>query len=134
MHIIFELGLRKIAGSLVSLVKNNSLTNSSHFKVSLDSPMEYWIDDCMPSNKMIDLPTQPPDNGDKTWMFTKTSTAFIISCNGVEVLNYVFSDSSKSNCQKIWSLDVEDITISNYDEVASYYYFSPISKSGNQCS
>ena len=114
--------------------KTYSLTNSSHFKVSLDSPMEYWVDDCMPSNKMIDLPTQPPDSVDKTWMFTKTSTAFIISCNGVQVLNYVFSDSSKSDCQKIWSLDVEEITISNYDEVASYYYFSPISKSGNQYS
>ena len=59
--------------------------------VKFHSPIQYHIDHCQ---SWIDLPTQPPDDVNKIWTFTKTDTAFIISCNGVEVLSYVFSDSS----------------------------------------
>ena len=53
--------------------------------VKFSSPIKYSIGGCKPD--LTDLPTQPPDDVDKIWTFKKTSTALIISCNGVEVLN-----------------------------------------------
>eukprot|EP00116_Pleurobrachia_bachei_P003334 sb/3463596/ len=44
------------------------------------------------------FPVQPPDEVDKIWTFRKTATTLSIECNGVEVLNYQFSDGSETNC------------------------------------
>ena len=62
--------------------------------------IKYWVGNCQ--SGWAPLSTQPSDDEAKIWTFTKTSTAFIISCNGVEVLNYVFSDSSNSDCASKW--------------------------------
>ena len=55
-----------------------------------------------------DLPVQPPVEVDKIWTFTKTDAALIITCNGVEVLNYKFADSKFSNCVPKWGGDTTE--------------------------
>ena len=54
---------------------------------------KYWLDD---------FTVQPSNKVDKIWTFTITETAVIIDCNGVELLNYQFSDSSHSDTCKDW--------------------------------
>ena len=69
------------------------------------------------------LPVQPPVEVDKMWTITKTHTALIITCNGVEVLNYLFADSSDSDCVPQWDGDVvERIAFSGQLDTASDFY------------
>ena len=42
-----------------------------------------------------DLPMQPPVEVDKTWTITKTDAAYIITCNDVEALNFLFTDGKE---------------------------------------
>ena len=87
-------------------------------QITFSSPMQYFIGHCL---GMTDL--QPPEEEDKIWKFTKTKTAIIIICNGVEVLNYLFADSSDSKCVPQWGGDVvEQIKFSSIHDTASNFY------------
>ena len=93
-------------------------------RVVFKSPMRYLIESC---TNWITLPVQPPEEVDKTWKFRKTATALSIECNGVEVLDYQFSDSSKSECVPKWGGDViETVLIPNGDSASDFYgiYYS----------
>eukprot|EP00116_Pleurobrachia_bachei_P017200 sb/3477462/ len=74
-----------------------------------------------------DLPRQPPiDPVEKIWTFTKTETALIISCNDLEVLNYVFkADYAASWCDGAWSGDKVDEISFHSDDTASDFYLAP---------
>ena len=77
-------------------------------------------------NNFIDLPVQPPKEVDKIWTFTKTETSLSITCNDVEVVDYVFADSPKSNCVPHLGGDVEQIIFEsfnadNYDTASDFY-------------
>eukprot|EP00116_Pleurobrachia_bachei_P005810 sb/3466072/ len=71
--------------------QDKSIGNSM---VLFTSPIQYFIGYC--TSSWTEFPVQPPDEVDKIWTIQKTATAFIIECNGVEVLNHQFSDSSDS--------------------------------------
>ena len=88
--------------------------------VKFSSPMRYWIGHCGSST---DLPVQPPAELFKSWTIAKTETAFIIKCNNVEVLNYLFTDSTLSDCVPTWGGDVvEGIGFnSEYDKASDFY-------------
>ena len=87
--------------------------------VKFPSPIEYLISHC--ANKP-ELPVQPPDQVAKIWTFRKSTTAIIIECNGVEVLNYKFSDSSDSRCVTKWEGDkVDEIKFTSYDTASDGY-------------
>ena len=60
-------------------------------------------------NNWTPFPVSLPTEQDKIWTFTKTPTSLKIECNGVEVLDYVFSESDKSSCVEMMSQDVETI-------------------------
>ena len=92
----------------------------ANFVILFISPTKYTMAKCQ--NDWPVLPTQPPDDVDKIWTFTKTTTALIISCNGVELLNYVFSTSSDGRCVSTWSRDVEIIQFDATRDKASDYY------------
>ena len=64
--------------------------------VLFSSPIQYRIGGC---NEYTVLPVEPPVEVDKIWMITKTETAITITCNNVEMLNYLFADSSNSKCE-----------------------------------
>eukprot|EP00116_Pleurobrachia_bachei_P013697 sb/3473959/ len=68
-----------------------------------------------------ELPVQPPAEVEKIWTIAKTETGFIIICNGVEVLNYLFADSSESDCVTTWDGDVVE------QIVFAEFYFRPAS-------
>ena len=88
--------------------------------VKFSSPMQYGISYC--TTGWSDLPVQPPVEVYKIWTITKTETAFIISCNAVEVLNLMFADSSGSDCVQSWGSDVvEEIRFRNDDTASDFY-------------
>ena len=83
--------------------------------------MQYYIPWC--TSYFTDLPVQPPVEVDKIWTFAKTKSAFIITCNGVEVLNYLFADSVRNYCVSQWGSDiVEEIEFSSDHDTASDFY------------
>ena len=92
----------------VDMYKESSLIST--FTLQFVSTVKYYIGYCQ---SQIDLPEQPPDEVDKIWTIAKTDTALIITCNGVEVLNYLFADSSGSACAPKWGGDVVEQIITN---------------------
>ena len=69
-----------------------------------------------------DFPVQPPTEMEKIWTITKTETAFIITCNEFEVLNYLFADSSDSKCVPKWGGNVvEEIKFHSIDTASDNY-------------
>ena len=90
--------------------------------VFFSSPMRYYITSCV-TNSRADLPVQPPDVLDKTWTILKTNTTLNIKCNGVEVLNYQFSDSSyRNDCVTRWGRDVvKQIRFESSDTASDSY-------------
>ena len=89
-------------------------------RVKFSSPMQYFIGYC--SSGFADLPVQPPVEVEKIWTITKTETAFIITCNEVEVVNYLFTDSSDSRCVKNWGGGVVEKIRFTDDDTASDFY------------
>nr|AFK75461.1 putative secretory peptide-51 [Pleurobrachia bachei] len=85
--------------------------------VKFSSPMQYNIGYC---SDWTDLPVQPPVEVEKIWTITKTETVLIIACNNVEVLNYLFADSSNNKCVLQWDGDVVEIMFR--DDTASDFY------------
>ena len=103
--------------------KDGSFISSFGVKFfSKTSTVRYYVSYC--TSNMPDLPVQPPVEEDKIWTITKTETALIITCNGVEVLNYLFADSSDSKCVPAWGGDVEEIYF-RLDDRASDFYRAP---------
>eukprot|EP00116_Pleurobrachia_bachei_P010443 sb/3470705/ len=64
--------------------------------VKFSSPMQFAMGYC--TSYLTDLSVQPPVEVEKVWTITKTEIALIITCNNVEVLNYLFADSLASKC------------------------------------
>nr|AFK75462.1 putative secretory peptide-52 [Pleurobrachia bachei] len=106
---------------IVVWMYDKNSTYISSVGVNFSSPMKYLIQYC--TNSYTDLPVQPPVEVDKIWTFTKTETAFIITCNDVEVVNYLFADSSNSGCFPKWGgSDVEQIQVdTNWGKASDFY-------------
>ena len=82
--------------------------------------MQYHMDFCVTS--YTDLPVQPPTGVEKIWTITKTEAAFIITCNEVEVVNFLFADSSNSNCvPNLGGNTVEQIEFRSDDTASDFY-------------
>ena len=91
--------------------------------VMFNSPIRYYISYCA---SYTDLPVQPTEEVDKIWTFRKTATSFTIECNGVEVLNYQFSDSTETYCVSKWGGDVVDqIKFRSTDTASDSYRAKP---------
>ena len=104
---------------IVSIYKDTGPNSIMGLRFS--SKMQYAINHCISDYK--DLPVQPPVEVDKVWMITKTETALIITCNNVEVLNYLFKDGSGSKCVTKWGGDiVEKIQFPKDKDTASDFY------------
>ena len=97
------------------------------FGIKFTSPVMYGLSYCA---KDLVLPVQPPDELDKIWTITNTSTSLIISCNGVELLNFVFSDSNDSKCVPQWSRKVGYLKFDNAGKASDYYRAKPTGKPG----
>ena len=89
-----------------------------------DNTYQYGIYMC--NNE--DFPVQPKAGVDKIWTIAKTETALTITCNGVQVLNFVFADAPNNKpaaCVQWWGGDiVEQIRFSGGADTASDFYLS----------
>ena len=95
----------------------------SYVVVKFSSTIQYNIGSCSSS---LDLPVQPPLEVDKIWTIAKTETAWIITCNGLEVLKYLFADSTDSSCVPTWGGDVvEQIEFHGSDTASDFYNGAP---------
>ena len=93
-----------------------------HWRVHFSSPIKIFFSYCG------EFPVQPGDEVDKIWTFRKTATAFIVECNGVEVLNNQMS----AGCASKWGGDVvEKILFDGRDTASdSYQQKLPIATKG----
>ena len=91
----------------------------SNVRVKFSSPMQYGINYC--TSSWTDLPVQPPVEVEKTWTITKTETALTITCNNVEVLNYLFADSGSNCVTRVRGGNVEKILFNSYDTASDFY-------------
>jgi len=72
-------------------------------QVEFTNPPQYKIGPCTTGWVTFSL----SDTQTRTWTITKTNNeAVSLSCNGVEIFNYLFSASSKDNCVERWTTDV----------------------------
>ena len=65
--------------------------------------------DIFPCGYNVPLIATPPPEINKIWTITKTSTSISIGCNGVQVLDFHFSDSQEASCDPNWSQAVAKI-------------------------
>ena len=98
--------------------KDNSFIGGVSVKFS--STIQYQIAACTSGDTKLSV--QPPAEMDKIWTIIKTETDLIITCNNVEVLNYLFADSSDSDCVPRWRGDiVEEIRFTTDDTASDFY-------------
>ena len=91
----------------------------SNFRVKFSDPPTYYLS--YYTFPYTFFPISLPTEQDKTWTISKTPTRLEIWCNGVEVLEYVFSESGESDCVGRMSRDVENIYFPSWD-TASWQY------------
>ena len=81
--------------------------NEIYFDIEFSKTILYWVGKCT-SNSYQPFTTTPSEQ-EKIWTITKTSTNLIVHCNGVEVLDFEFASSSRSECVEKWSTDVSKV-------------------------
>ena len=96
-------------------------TYISTIQLYFSNTIEYHISDCSSWTTL----TNVPEEQNKVWTLTKTTTSLTIHCNDVEVLNYVFSVSSDSDCVSKYSQDVEKIWFHSSDTASDWYRKKP---------
>ena len=70
--------------------------------VKFTDPPQYWIGYCT-SNSWVTFTA--PEEQVRTWTITKTKTSVVLACNGVEIVNYLFSESTRDDRVSHWSTD-----------------------------
>eukprot|EP00116_Pleurobrachia_bachei_P007138 sb/3467400/ len=97
--------------------------------IKFSSPMKFWMAYCSTQSGsdgnvvFTDLPVQPPVEVNKIWTFTKTGSALIVTCNGVDVLNYKFASSKYSNCVPKWGGNTTDYIyfLESWNRASDFY-------------
>ena len=95
----------------------------AYIYVKFSDVLQYKVSSCV--NDHTPFPTTPPTEQDKTWTITKTSIALKIECNGIEVLEVIYSNYGEA-CVTVWSNDVAKIMFyPGYDTASDEYKESP---------
>ena len=99
--------------------------------VKFTDPPQYAIGWCIHPDWVTF--TNMPVEDTRVWTITKTATSLALVCNGVEIFNYLFSESAKSNCVPKWSGDMVTIEfmsdISRVDTASDKYRAKPTGNS-----
>ena len=74
-------------------------TYSGDMYVKFTDPPQYWVGYCTDSWVTFTAPEEQV----RTWTITKTETSVVLACNGVEIVNYLFSESTRDDCVSTWS-------------------------------
>ena len=91
----------------------------------ITDPPEYYVAFC---NDNWTTFTAPDDHDFKTWTITKTATTMSLSCNGVEIANYTFSESTREECATKWSRDGVRLKFKGNDNASEEFRARPIGK------
>ena len=112
----------------VAFSKADDDVYSGGISLKFTDPPEYFIKRCfeISASFSVDLPAEQT----KIWTITKTAITVKISCNEVEVLTYIFSDSSRSACVTYWSSDTVKILFGSTDTASDEFRALP----GTLCS
>ena len=90
--------------------------------LKFNTALQYQLYYCI---SYTDLPTTPPSSVNKIWRITLSKTSGIklkITCNGVEVLNLVLSDTcSIRGWNTHWNRDVGKIKFASSDSATDEY-------------
>ena len=92
---------------------------SGNLRIKFDDPPSYFIRNCMDKKKEFDLPSS--DDGEHIWRITKSDGRIIVHCDGEEVINVSFTDSTKAACRNMWSEDTEAIEFPAEDDASDGY-------------
>ena len=90
---------------------------SGGLEVRFTNPPTYDIGFCHKE----DIPFTMPKGDYHIWTIKKYPTKLTMHCNGVEILDYKFSDSEDSSCTGKWSREQTAFRI-NPDDTASDFY------------
>ena len=82
-------------------------SSAAGLKVKFTTPPSYFIGYCSSGWPAWVTFTNIPEEQVRTWTITETETSVILACNGVEIVNYLFSESTKDNCVPYWSRNAE---------------------------
>jgi len=88
--------------------------------LKFNNPPTYYIHYC--TSSYTPFPVTLPVEQDKVWTITETANAMKVKCNGEEMLNYLFSESTKAECVTEWSKDVEQIKFKTTDTASDAYW------------
>ena len=99
----------------VMLLVNNIGTLSIEFH-----HRRFWVQNCGTHA----FPSSLPAERDKQWTISKTKDVLTILCNGIEVLNLVYSDWTDSSCSNVWKKETTSFKFRS-DDTASDYYRNP---------
>ena len=106
-------------------------TSAGAIYVVFTDPPRYWIGSC--NTDWVNFTA--PEEQVRTWTITKTETSVIVVCNGVEIVNYLLSESTRDNCVSRWSRDAVKMKfISNnnsIDTASDEYRAKPTGKHAN---
>ena len=72
--------------------------------MKFSNPPQYKIGWC---TDLVDFTA--PEEQVKVWTITETETSVVLTCNGVEIVNFQYSDSTKNKCVPKWSSDATKI-------------------------
>ena len=95
--------------------------------VKFTDPPQYAIGWCIHPDWVTF--TNMPVEDTRVWTITKTATSLALVCNGVEIFNYLFSESTRSDCVPKWSGDKVKIKFrsssSSIDNASDKYRAKP---------
>ena len=89
----------------VGFLSEDSVGGAVHVKFT--DPHQYRIGWCIQPDWVTF--TNMPVEDTRVWTITKTATSLVLVCNGVEIFNYLFSESTNSDCVLQWSGDMVTI-------------------------
>ena len=98
-------------------------------KVKFTAPPSYWIGHCSSNEATFTAPEEQV----RIWTYTMTDTSLILACNGVEIVNYLFSESTRDECVSQWIRDAGKIKFRSdsegTDTASDKYRAKPTGKS-----
>ena len=95
-------------------------TGAGGIRVMLPDPPQYKIGLC---TDWVDFTA--PEEQIKVWTITETETSVVLTCNGVEIVNYLFSGSDDDGCVPRWGKDATKIIFKDTDTASDKYRTKP---------
>ena len=111
----------------VRFVELNS-HNGAGIWVTFDDPPTYDIGYFGQQNIKF---TMPSTNKNRIWTFSKRDNAVKLFCNGVEIFDYSFTESTLPNCKIQWNLNLAQIQFAENTNIVDRVDIRPAEAGGH---